>query len=300
MDVHQHLWPDALLDALRARRRPPRLDGWLLLLDGEPPYPVDPLHHDPLLRAEQARGDGLGRVLVALSASLGIADLPPEEAAELASAWHEGAVTLPELFRPWATAGLVEPDPQALEDALRAGCVGLELPAGALDAPAAVDHLGELLSVLERAGAPLLVHPGPPRPVPPPGAPGWWTPVVAYVQQLHAAWWAWREAGPSAFPGLRVCFCALGGLAPLHAERHRARGGADRPVDPRVFLETSSYGPRAVDATIRALGVDVICHGSDRPYAEPWALGMGASVDHALKVANPSRLLAVPVQGARR
>ena len=302
VDVHQHLWPPEFLDALRSRRHPPRLDGWTLLLDGEPAYEIDPRAHDPVRRADQAVADDLDSVLVASAASLGIADLPPDEAAELALAWHEGALALPEPFRPWATAGVVDPDPAALRDALLAGCVGLELPADALATPAAVERLGDLLSTLELAGAPLLVHPGPARPGPPSGAPAWWAPVVGYVQQLHAAWWAWwawREVGASSFPALRICFCALAGLAPLHDERHRSRGGDDRPVDPRLFLEISSYGPRAVDATIRALGVDVLCLGSDRPYAAPPALSMGEQVDHALRVTNPARLLTVAVGSGR-
>jgi hypothetical protein len=188
VDVHQHLWPPPFLDALRARRHPPRLDGWTLLLDGEPPYEVDPRDHEVTARAEAAASDDVDRVLVAASASLGVADLPADEAAELVAAWHEGALALPEPFRPWASAGVLEPDPAALEDALLAGCVGLELPAGALAAPAAVERLGDLLATLERAGAPLLVHPGLPRPASPPDAPAWWAPVVGYVQQLHAAW----------------------------------------------------------------------------------------------------------------
>lgn len=292
VDVHQHVWPESFLDALRARRRPPRLDGWTLLLEGEPPFAVDPVAHDAARRAEEADSEGLDLVLVAASAALGIADLPADDAAALAAAWHEGALELPDPFMPWATAGLREPDPAALEDALQAGCVGLELPAGALASPAAVDALGPLLAPLEQAGAPLLVHPGPARGSAAADAPAWWPPVVDYVRQLHAAWWAWWEAGRSSFPDLRVCFCALAGLAPLHQERHRARGGEDRAVDPGVFLETSTYGPRAVDATIRALGIDVICHGSDRPYAHPVDLSMGDPVGHALRVGNPARLLA--------
>ena len=31
-DVHQHLWPASFLAVLRARRTPPRLDGWTLEL----------------------------------------------------------------------------------------------------------------------------------------------------------------------------------------------------------------------------------------------------------------------------
>jgi len=46
-DLHQHLWPASFLAALRARRRPPRLDGWTLRLQGAPPFRVDPAAHDP-------------------------------------------------------------------------------------------------------------------------------------------------------------------------------------------------------------------------------------------------------------
>jgi len=289
--VHQHVWPAAFLDALRARREPPRLDGWTLLLAGEPPYAVDPDFHDPVRRAEQATADGARRVLVGVSAVLGLADLPPAEAAALAAAWHDGALALPEPFRPWATAGLVAPDPGALRDALERGCVGLEVPATAVATPDALEDVGGLLEVLERAGKPLLVHPGPCRPAATAGLPVWWAPVVPYVQQLHAAWWAWSVAGRAAHPTLKVCFAALAGLAPLHDERRCARGGDLCAVDPDVFVETSCYGTRAVDATIRSLGVDVICHGSDRPYAAPTDPGLGAPVTHALRITNPDRML---------
>ena len=46
IDLHQHLWPAPFLGALRARRHPPRLDGWTLELAGEPPFAVDPAAHD--------------------------------------------------------------------------------------------------------------------------------------------------------------------------------------------------------------------------------------------------------------
>src|ERR1700750_1723110 len=59
LDVHQHLWPEALLDALLPRAKPPRLHGWTLELAGEPPYEVDPRHHDPEARRIKAREEGL-------------------------------------------------------------------------------------------------------------------------------------------------------------------------------------------------------------------------------------------------
>jgi hypothetical protein len=289
IDVHQHLWPAPFVAALRARRTPPRLDGWTLHLPGERAYAIDPAQHDPVARAATDPAD---LILVAPSAACGFDRLPPDEAAELAAAWHEGALALPAPFRAWAMASTLAPDAGALEEAVRHGAAGLEVAADVLASPGGLDHLAPLLDVLEDAGLPLLVHPGPAGSAAAPGRPDWWAPVVPYVAQLHAAWWAWADEGRARFPRLPVCFAALAGLGPLHGERQRARGGAGGPVDPLTFVETSSYGAQAVDAVVRALGIDVVCHGSDRPYAEPAWLGYGAAAEHAIHSANPGRLLA--------
>jgi hypothetical protein len=291
-DIHQHLWPEPFLAALRARRTAPRLDGWELQLPDERPYAIDPEQHDVALRAEQAAADGNELVLVAPSAALGLDRLPAPEAAHLSAAWLDGALSLPAPFRAWAMAGTQEPDPHALHDALDAGAAGLEIAADVLAAPDALDHLAPLLDVLDATRRPLLVHPGPAGPDDAAGRPAWWAPVVPYVAQLHAAWWAWAEDGRARHPHLPVCFVALAGLGPLHGERMRARGGVGRPVDPLTFVETSSYGTQAVDAVVRVLGIDVICHGSDWPYAAPSYPALGDAARHAICTVNPGRLLA--------
>jgi hypothetical protein len=288
VDVHQHLWPPALVAALRARRRPPRLRGWTLELAGEPDYVVDAAHHDVDLRAAQAAGDGLDRALVSLSSPLGIETLPPDEAGELLLAYHDGVLALPGPFGGWAAACLTDIDPVALRTQLDRGFVGLQLPATALLDASGYDHAGPLLEVLEAAGRPLLVHPGPAVAA---SAPAWWPAIVPYVQQMHAAWFAFRAYGRPRHPGLRVCFAILAGLAPLHGERFAARAGGRSPVDPAVFLEVSSYGTRAIDATIRVMGVDALVNGSDRPYADPVRVDLGAAATHALRGANAARLL---------
>jgi hypothetical protein len=288
VDVHQHLWPAELLTALRRRRRPPRLRGWTLELAGEPDFLVDPADHDLELRAAQAIGDGLDLALVSLSSPLGIETLPPDEAGELLNAYHDGVLALPRPFGGWAAACLTEIDPAALSRRLEQGFVGLQLPATALlDAPG-YDRVAPLLEVLEAAGRPLLVHPGPALAA---STPAWWPAIVPYVQQMHAAWFAFRAYGRARHPSLRVCFAMLAGLAPLHGERFAARAGGRSPVDPAVFLEISSYGTRAVDATIRVLGIDALVNGSDRPYADPVRLDLGAAATHALRSANAARLL---------
>jgi hypothetical protein len=293
-DCHQHLWPQALIEALRARRRPPRLDGWTLHIDGEAPYEVQQTDADPVSRAEREGAEGTDRVLLSFSSPLGIEHLPPEECAPLLGAWHQGAGALGAPFWVWAAAGVAEPDPLALSEALAGDrVVGLQLPATALTEPCALERLSPLLETLERADRPLLVHPGPAAP-PVGGAgstPPWWPALVPYVWQLHSAWCAWHVAGRRAHPRLRVAFVALAGLAPLHHERMAARGGALGPIDPDVFYETSSYGTRAVDATVRVVGVDALVHGSDRPYAQPADPDLGEAFTQALFVNNPRRLL---------
>ncbi|HYI18112.1 MAG TPA: hypothetical protein VD836_05355 [Solirubrobacteraceae bacterium] len=288
-DLHQHLWPAPFLAALRARRAAPRLVGWRLELPGERTCELDPAAHDADARAALAADDGDELVCVAPSASCGFDRLAAPEVEELADAWLEGALALPAPFRPWALAA----GPQALDDALDRGAVGLEIAADRLVAPDGLEILAPMLEVLEARERPLLVHPGPAGAGDVPGRPGWWAPVVPYVSQLHAAWWAWADGGRARFPRMPVCFVALAGLGPLHGERRRARGGDAMPFDALTFVETSSYGTQAVDAVVRALGIDVVCHGSDRPYAAPALPRLGSDAAlHSLRTTNPGRLLA--------
>lgn len=292
VDVHQHLWSPSLVTALRARREPPCLDGWTLYLDGEPPYDLPPADHDATRRAELAATDGLGLALVSLSAPIGVEWLPAAEARPLLDAYHEGAAALPEPFGAWAAAGVRDIDAGATAEALDQGFVGLQLPANALVDAAGYARCAPLLDLLDERDLPLFVHPGPAA-----GGstgPGWWPAMVPYVQQMHAAWFAFRAFGRPRHPRLRVCFALLAGLAPLHGERFAARGDGGSEPDPLVFVETSSYGPRAVESVVRALGVDAVVQGSDRPYAEPPqhpGHGLGGAAAYAFRIANPRRLL---------
>jgi len=301
IDVHQHLWPESLLAELARRREPPRLrrrrEDWVVEVPGEPEAAVDLAAHDPERRVDLVRADGLDRAYVALSCPLGIEALPPDVARPLLDAWHEGAAALPAELGAWAAPSVSEPGPEDLGELLDRGFVGACLPAEALASAAGFDRCCGLLELLDARGAPLLVHPGPgPDTLRPDSAtavlPPWWPAVTRYVAAMNAAWHAFAHFGRPAHPRLRVCFTMLAGLGPLHRERLVARGG--RPAaDPDIFLDTSSYGPRAVDAIIRELGVDSLVHGSDRPVTPPQELALGDAVDLALRVRNPGRLLSL-------
>src|SRR6266576_1920019 len=109
VDIHQHLWPDALLRALSRRHEPPMLlrrgSGWAVRLDGEPEYPVDLTDHEPERRAGLVRADGLDRALVAPSVPLGVEALAAAEAEPLLEAYHDGVAALPGEFGAWAAVG---------------------------------------------------------------------------------------------------------------------------------------------------------------------------------------------------
>ena len=191
------------------------------------------------------------------------------------------------------SAPAVDPDLDELTGQLRDGFVGVQLPATELLSPRAWERAGDVLRVAEQAGKPVFVHPGPEvvRPMTG-GVPEWWAPVVGYVGQMQAAWWGWQAVrGRELFPSLRVLFGAGAGLAPVHHERLVARGGEPPTIDPDVYVDTSSYGPQALDALVRVLGIDVLALGSDRPYGAPLDRLLGDAATRAIRVANLHRLL---------
>jgi hypothetical protein len=289
IDVHQHIWPPELIDALRRRSTPPMLRDWTLTTAGEAPFTIGPDDHDAAARARQERG--AAGVLLSLSSPLGIEQLPPDEAQPLLAAWHQGVMGLPDPFAGWASLASADPDLDGLKGLFHDGLCGLQIAATELATPADVERWAPALNVCEQLGRPVFVHPGPVAAAAE-ALPSWWPAVVDYTAQLQAAWWAWRQVGRTLLPTLRICFAAGAGLAPLHFERFAARGGGRSVVDRNAFVDTSSYGRQAVDGLIRALGIDVIVLGSDRPYAEVFTdPHLGEAAQHAIRVANPTRLL---------
>ncbi len=304
VDVHQHLWPDELVDRLRARSRAPYLRGWTLHTDGEPPYDVDPQGHDVATRVEADRQTGVGVSCLSLSAPLGIERLTRPESQPLIDAWHRGVRDLPEHFRAWASVPAENADVVALNALLAEDrFVGLQLPATDLLTPLAWEGVAQLLLAAELAGKPVFVHPGPEPKRPSAGTlPAWWAPVVGYTAQLQAAWWGWNAfGGRTLFPRLKLVFAAGAGLAPVLAERHALRGGSRTTIDPDVFVDTSGTGARALEAVVRVLGIDALVLGSDRPYGDPLTEFLGEAATRAVRVVNPTRLLASdPTRGGER
>jgi len=282
-DLHRHLWPEQLLDALRERKEPPCLRGWTLVLsDGA--YEVEPDGYGLERCLAELDRDGIDVAVVSCPPTLGIDELSADESAPLIDAYHDGMDALAE-----ASGGRV----RALAmDRPRSGCVGVSVSAAAVHD---LDALAPVLDELERREGLLFVHPGPARP--PWGAPPWWTACVGYTAQMQAAYAAWLAEGIDRWPGLRVVFAILAGGGPIQLERLRSRGfDVHRALHPTVYLDTASYGPRALELCLSALGGRHIVFGSDAPVIDPRPTlaavrHFGQAVADAVCVDNPSELL---------
>lgn len=295
IDIHQHLWTEALVGALECRSRLPfvrRDDGLCMVhVAGEVASAVDLESERPARRAALLERDGVDAAVIALSSPLGIEALPRAQARALIDAHLDGVEALGERFRAWgplALDGLRRDDVDAV---LERGCVGVSLPAGAFEPSSSLDSLAPVLSRLEQLEAPLFIHPGPGL-----GArsgesgiadPLWWPALTRYVAQMQAAWLAFSALARRANPRLRVVFAMLAGGAPLLSERLAARGGPAVAIrDPHSFYDTSSYGSVAIEAMARRVGGEQLLYGSDRPVIEPIANGR-----EALLSDNAGRLL---------
>jgi predicted TIM-barrel fold metal-dependent hydrolase len=121
--------------------------------------------------------------------------------------------------------------------------------------------------------------------------------VVDYAGQMQAAYAAWLLAGVEHWPGLDVVFAILAGGAPFQMERLSSRGVEERvAIRPRIWLDSASYGSRALDFTMSALGIDRMLFGSDAPITDPEPMlltveSFGHAVSTAMLTSNPCRLL---------
>ena len=267
-DVHQHLWPERLVSALRKRSRPPRIDGDQLVL-GEGTFEAGLEAHSLEARLGLLDEVGVDVAVVSLQPTLACDGIP-----ELVEAYHEGILELVDAadgrLRAFAVAEC------------REGFAGACVPA-----PAVVAGIAELADALRSAGQTLFVHPGP-VPPPPAGAPVWWSALVDYPAQMQAAYAAWLTHGD---PELPVVFAFLAGGAPFQLERLRARGG-DVP-EMAVFFDTASYGPLALRLTGEACGPNCLVFGSDAPIMDARAAAAAveaAGVTETAFRANPGRL----------
>ena len=230
---------------------------------GRAPAPFDPRDHDPATprRASTA-------ILIAPSSPLGIEWLPEAEA--LLDDFHARRARAGRAVRAVGGPRARRPDrPSAsTRSSTRAPSVS-PCPRARSAGPRASRASGRRWSGWRARGAAAV------RPSRPGGRLAGLVPGADRVRRRDVDRLARVGAvGEARAPALQVVFAMLAGLAPLHAERLAARGGPSDAVHDRLtFFDTSSYGPRAIDAMLRVVGVDRLLYGSDRPVIEPVAAG---------------------------
>ena len=285
VDVHQHLWPEPLVELLARRGQAPRLDGSTLELPGEPPLEVDLDAHGLAARLALLDRCGIDRAVVSLPPTLGAEALADEEWEEICGAYEQGIL---ELAR--ASDRIVPLAARWSPEGFAGACAGAsEL----LD----LELLAPRLDDLELRGGFLFVHPGPSpaRERTPP----WWSAVVDHTAQMQAAYALWLDGGVERWPRLHVVFAILAGGGPFQLERLQSRGVSGRGLlYDTISFETASYGRRALELCLTTYGVGRVLLGSDAPGLDPeLALdavrGFGDAVAETICSTNPSRLLAL-------
>jgi hypothetical protein len=282
-DLHQHLWPPALIDRLSARHSPPMLRSSLLTTT-EGTFQIDLGQHVLEQRLASLDASNIDVTVVSLQPTLGFEALPPSERRPLLAAYHSGIreliVASNRRIRALAAGEYV------------AGLEGVCIGASRVIHPEA---LADVLDPLEQSGGFLFVHPDH-TPLAP-AMPNWWAAVSDYTAAMQAAYLAWIDRGAPRWPTLNVLFAILAGGAPFQLERLRSRG-VDTQTLTRIptYFDTSSYGRLALELCLAIYGVDRLVHGSDFPLIDPGTTmsaieALGKATSHALYDRNPQTLL---------
>jgi predicted TIM-barrel fold metal-dependent hydrolase len=281
-DLHRHLWPASLVEALRARTSAPYLrDGTLVLEGGE--HHLDPAAYGLDRCLASLDRDGIDIAVVSCPPTLGIEALDDPE--PLLAAYHAGVREAVAASSGRLLAfSMQRPEP---------GFAGTTVAAAALlDLD---DRIAPVLDELQREGGVLFVHPGPSGA--PAGAPEWWTAGVGYTAQMQAAYVAWLDEGIDRWPDLRVLFAILAGGAPVQLERLRSRGfDVRRALRPNLYLDTASYGRRALELCLATYSRRALVFGSDAPVIDARLTldavrGFGQAVSETICGSNPRGLL---------
>jgi hypothetical protein len=283
-DIHQHLWPEGFVAALRTRTTPPVLDGEQLTTR-EGCFEIALADHDLAGRVQALDRDEVDVAVVSLQTSLGLEALPEGERVELEEAWVEGTRALVGS----ASGRLLAFSPGVP----REGFVGVSLGSSMLTD---LDGAAPMLDAAEASQTLVFVHPdagrrrGETRPA-------WWDWVTGYPARMQEAYLAWLAFGRERWPTLRLVFAMLAGGGPFQLERLARRGIDVRSaIDPNTFFDVSTHGRRAIELCAETFGVGQLVYGSDTPVVDSRPTldavrGFGDAVRHVLQSDTPSRLL---------
>ena len=289
IDCHAHWIPPGVADALRRRSAPPRIastpDGErLVTYQGNRRF--DAALGDLDARRSLMRRQGVAKQVLSLPGLFGIDCLPLEESAPLVREFND-ALTEAQRAHPDNIAGLaalpladVRLARQELERACLQGLRGAILPADAFRSLASAARLAPLFEAGERARCHFFIHPGPVEPHVEmqvrdfPDDNAWQRRIVLETQaRLSEAMVTLNFSGYlDPYPNVTVQIANLGGTIPFLLERMDAvarEQPGERPLPSmhraRCYVDTASFGRRAIEMAVACFGADRVVVGTDCP-----------------------------------
>lgn len=287
IDVHNHFYPPAYLEALRAGPSAVRVTTGA---DGDPHlhYPGDYNvavrgHRDIAYRAEVLEREGVDTQALTLTTP-GTHVETPARAAELArlvnDAFAEIVAERAPRFAALATLPLNDPRASAAELARAVeelGFPGAMVFSNVNGVALADERFGPVWEVADALGAVVYIHPTAPVGVEA-MTEHWLMPLVGFLMDttLAAAHLVFAGVGER-YPGIRWVLGHLGGAIPYLAERldrgyhafRECREHTARPPSETLktwYYDTVNFDPRALKLAVDFAGADHILAGSDYPH----------------------------------
>ena len=288
IDCHAHWIPPRLAEALRRRRAPPRIvptDKGERFFTYQGNRLFDARLSDLDARRALMRGYGVETQVLSLAGLFGVDCLPVEDSVPLVRLFNDAVVEAqresPDAFvglaaLPLADLGLACTE---FERVCSQGLRGAILPADGFRTVTTAERFKPLFQVGERLGAHFFVHPGPIEPLPEVqvrdvrGDDAWQRHIVLETQaRLSEVMMTLNFSDYlNPFPSVTVQVANLGGAIPFLLERMdevtRERPGVPLPsmTRSRCYVDTASFGARAIELAVACFGADRILLGTDCP-----------------------------------
>ena len=286
IDFHAHWIAPELAKALRRRRSQPTI---VTTRDGDELVtwlgrrPLRSLCDLDARRATMAR-EGIAMQVLSLPGLFGIDCLPSGESLPLVSTFNDAAAALsradPERFVALAALPIadIEASCRELERAHALGMRGAILPADGFVARARAERFRPLFETGSRLRTHFFIHPGPLRVSPNRGAAHaghdqeWQRWIVLETQARLSQVMVTLNLTDylDAYQGVSVQVANLGGTIAFLVERmDLARRCGAEPLPSanmrRCYVDTASFGPRAIETAAACFGVERLLFGSDCP-----------------------------------
>lgn len=287
IDMHAHFYGGGLAEMLARRDARPCLretiDGPVMLaMNGE--FPFTRSHHDHTLGLAEMERQGVTQRMLTFPGALCADVLPLAESRPAIRAFNDHMADLRERTggRLTALAGLPLADmEEAARELIRVRrdlrLPGAILPANYFNTIAQARALEPVLKAANETGALLMLHPGlmvgEDAPVLAADHPQYRTSAVALQAQASQVVLTLILSDLlEVFPDVAFQAINLGGTIPFIVERMESIGrhrNGDRPFPTerlrRIWYDSASLGPRALEAAVKLYGADRIMAGSDYP-----------------------------------